>query len=73
MDRRTIADTLFAAAVMGIGFATGVPTVTAIVGGIGVNIAADLIQVGWGRVCPRLLGETGLQAGMAHWRANRGE
>ncbi len=60
VDRRIVADTLFTAAVMGIGFATGVPAVTAIVGGIGVNIAADLIQAGWGRVCPRLLGQTGL-------------
>ena len=58
--REQIADVLLTAAFVGAGFATGNPVITSVVGGIGVNWAADLTQEAWGHACRRLLGESGL-------------
>lgn len=41
-------------------FATGNPVIAGIVGGIGVNWAANLSQKAWERACRRLLGASGL-------------
>ena len=55
VERAVIADTVFAAAVMGVGFATGNPILASIVGGISVNLASKLVEGGWGQVCQKVI------------------
>ncbi|MGB3218310.1 MAG: ATP-binding protein [Anaerolineae bacterium] len=59
--RQYIADVLFTAAILGVGLLSGNPILASVVAGIGVNLASDLTRAGWGQVCHRLLGESGLR------------
>ena len=59
--RQYIADVLFTAAFLGVGLLSGNPILASVVAGIGVNLASDLTRAGWGQVCHRLLGESGLR------------
>jgi len=59
--RHQVADVLFTAAILGVGLLSGNPILASVVAGIGVNLASDLTRAGWGQVCHRLLGESGLR------------
>ena len=60
-NRQAIVDVLFTAAILGAGLVSGNPVFATVVAGIGVNLASDLTRAGWGQVCHRLLGESGLR------------
>lgn len=59
--RHRITDVLFTAAILGVGLLSGNPILASVVADIGVNLASDLMRAGWGPVCQRLLGESGLR------------
>ncbi len=60
IQRQAAADLLLTAAIVSVGFVTGQPVLTAIVGGIGVNWASDLTQAAWKRACGQWLGPDGM-------------
>ena len=66
-----IVDTLFTAAIIGLGLLCGNPIIGQVVGGISINWAADLTREAWNQARQRLLSKSGLanddlQEALAH-------